>query len=261
MRLNFFRLSLFGLLLTISAWISAEETGFTEDYPGVESVGQGEVALRRIHPDVWLHISTWRFENGLAYPSNGLVVRQGDELFLVDPAWGKEATKSLLKAIEEQIGLPVRFALSTHFHDDRVAGDNVLKQHGIKVYASPLTRELAAAEGNVVPETGLDGLDKAGDAVALGPVEVFYPGAGHTLDNLVVYLPDAAVLFGGCLIHEQGRDNAGNTADADLTAWPESLKRVKARYPGAEIVVPGHGVPGGMALLQHSISLVEQAGR
>lgn len=226
-------------------------------HPGIADVPLGEVRLRQIHPDVWVHVSTWRFDDGTVYPANGLIVRDGDGLMLVDSAWGEDATVALMAAIETEIGLPVRRAIVTHFHDDRVSGAGVLESRGTIVYGTPRTRQLAAAEGNVVPSTSLRGLTVPGSVVSLGPVEVFYPGAGHSLDNLVVYVPEAAVLFGGCAVHEQSRETAGNVEDAVLTAWPESILRLQARYSEAEVVVPGHGVPGGPDLLDHTIAVVE----
>ena len=230
----------------------------TDGRSSTVDVPPGEVRLREIRDGVWIHVSTQRIGDGLVFPSNGLVVRDGDGLLLVDPAWGPENTTALLAAIEAEIGLPVRRAISTHFHDDRVAGADVLRAAGVAVYATPLTRRLAAEEGNAVPAEVLDGLDEAGAAVRLGPVEVFYPGAGHAPDNLVVYVPAAAVLFGGCAVHEASRETAGNVEDADLDAWPDAIRRVQARYPDAEVVVPGHGAPGGLELLDHSITVVEE---
>ncbi len=229
------------------------------DHPSADDVAPGEVALRPIRPSVWVHVSTFQFDDGTVFPSNGLVVRDGDGLLLVDTAWGAEATEALLAAIDAEIGLPVRRAVVTHFHDDRVAGSDVLLAHGIPVYASSLTRRLAAAEGNAVPSDSLAGLTVPGGAVRLGPVEVLYPGAGHAPDNLVVYIPEAHVLHGGCAIHERSRTSAGNTADADLDAWPEAVRTVQRRYPDAEVVIPGHGVPGGPELLAHTIEVVEAA--
>ena len=204
---------------------------------------------------MWVHVST-QDVGGTVYPSNGLVVRDGDGLLLVDTAWGTESTVALLAAIETEIGLPVRRALSTHFHDDRVGGADALREAGVTTFAAPLTRRLAEAEENEVPARALDHLSEPGDAVRLGPVEVFYPGAGHSPDNLVVYVPEARVLFGGCAVHEASRQSAGNVADADLGAWPVSVRRVRERYPEAEVVVPGHGVPGGPDLLDHTVALV-----
>ncbi len=219
------------------------------------------VTLRPLRPGVWVHTSWHTFADGTRVPANGLVVRDGDGLLLVDSAWGEDATAALLDSIATRIGLPVRRAVATHFHDDRVSGADVLRARGVEVFATPLTRRLAATEGNTVPSSALGGLDSPGDAVRLGSVEVFYPGPGHAVDNVVVYVPAAGVLFGGCAVHEATRQGPGNTADADLDAWPSSLRRVRSRYPDATLVVPGHGAVGGPGLLDHSIAVVEAAQR
>lgn len=219
------------------------------------------VALTQIHPDVWVHTAWHTLDGGLRYPANGLVVRDGDGLLLVDTAWGDESTAALLDTIAVRIGMPVRRSVSTHFHDDAVEGVDVLQARGVVTFASALTRRLAEAEGNDVPASVLDGLDAPGDAIRLGAAEVLYPGPGHARDNVVVYVPAAGVLFGGCAVHEASRTSAGNTADADLDSWPEALRLVRERYPGAEIVVPGHGAVGGRGLLDHSVVLVETAQR
>lgn len=251
-------MSRLGLLLAfLAGCASAPPSPYV--HPSVDEVAPGEIALRELRPGVWVHVSTFDLGDGLVYPSNGLVVRDGDGVWLVDTAWGEDATAALLDAVDAEIGLPVRGAVATHFHDDRVAGSGVLRERGVPVYASSMTRRLAEAEGNAVPSDSLAGLTVPGTAVRLGPLEVLYPGGGHARDNLVVYVPDARVLHGGCAVHEMARTNAGNVADADLDAWPGSLRLVRERYPEAEVVVPGHGLPGGTELLDHSIGIVEAA--
>lgn len=219
----------------------ADPTDFAVGYPSAENIPPGEVRLRKISDGLWVHVATQEF-NGVVYPSNGLIVRDGDGLLLIDTAWGAKNTAALLVAIEIEIGLPVRRALSTHFHDDRVAGVDTLRAAGVETLATPLTRHLAEAEGNVIE---------------LGPVEVLYPGAGHAPDNVVVYVPQAGVLFGGCAVYEALRTGPGNLSDADVAAWSASIRRVKAKYPDARVVIPGHGVPGGLDLLGHTISVNE----
>ena len=81
--------------------------------------------------------------------------------------------------------------------------------------------------------------------------------AGHSTDNLVVYVPSANVLYGGCAVHELSSTSAGNVADADLAEWPTSVERIKKHYPEAEVVIPGHGLPGGLDLLQHTANVVK----
>ena len=46
------------------------------------------------------------------YPSNGLIVRDGDELLLIDTAWGAKNTAALLAEIESK--LDFRNACSLH---------------------------------------------------------------------------------------------------------------------------------------------------
>lgn len=232
---------------------SGEPSG---EYPTVNEIPVGEVRLYQIADGVWSHIATQSFD-GAVYPSNGLIVRDGDELLLIDTAWGAKNTAALLAEIEKQIGLPVTRAVSTHFHDDRVGGVDVLRAAGVATYASPLTRRLAEAEGNEIPTHSLEGLSSSGDAVRFGPVELFYPGAAHSTDNLVVYVPSANVLYGGCAVHELSSTSAGNVADADLAEWPTSVERIQKHYPEAEVVIPGHGLPGGLDLLQHTANVVK----
>lgn len=229
-------------------------TGTTAGYPSAADIPPGEVRLHEIREGVWSHVAT-QVSDGVVYPLNGLVVRDGDGLLLIDTAWGSENTTALLAAIEAKIGLPVRRALSTHFHDDRVEGVGVLRAAGVATFASPLTRRLAAEEGHEVPALALDGLAEPGTAVRFGPVDVFYPGPGHAPDNLVVYVPGARVLFGGCAVYEASRTAPGNLSHADLGAWPASIRRIQARYPEAEVVIPGHGAPGGLELLDHTTAV------
>lgn len=227
------------------------------DYPLAAEIPVGSVRLYSLGEGVWTHVATQQFD-GVVYPSNGLIVREGDELLLIDTAWGEQSTAALLVEIENRIGLPVTRAVSTHFHDDRVSGVDVLKEAGVATYASPATRELALLENNDVPAHSLEGLVNVGDAVSFGSVEIFYPGEAHSTDNVVVYVPHVNVLFGGCAIHEASRQTVGNIADANVAQWPATIARIQQRYPHMDVVIPGHGLPGGAELLQHTLNVVNR---
>ncbi|ELT3994883.1 subclass B1 metallo-beta-lactamase VIM-61 [Pseudomonas aeruginosa] len=246
-------ISAFVMAVLGSAAYSAQPGG---EYPTVDDIPVGEVRLYKIGDGVWSHIATQKLGDTV-YSSNGLIVRDADELLLIDTAWGAKNTVALLAEIEKQIGLPVTRSISTHFHDDRVGGVDVLRAAGVATYTSPLTRQLAEAAGNEVPAHSLKALSSSGDVVRFGPVEVFYPGAAHSGDNLVVYVPAVRVLFGGCAVHEASRESAGYVADANLAEWPATIKRIQQRYPEAEVVIPGHGLPGGLELLQHTTNVVK----
>lgn len=213
-----------------------------------------DLQVRELRPGVWLHTS-WRvLQDGVRFPSNGLIVRDGGELLLVDTAWGEAPTGELLSWIEETLRLPVARAIVTHSHDDRIGGASHLVRRGIPFSAHPMTRQLAAEQKLPLPEA-LDGLAEPGSAVRLGAAEVFYPGAGHARDNVMVWLPENGVLFGGCAVRAAGTTALGNVADAELTSWPAAIRRAVERYGKAKTVVPGHGEPGGVDLLRHTLTL------
>lgn len=65
----------------------------------------------------------------------------------------------------------------------------------------------------------------------------------------------ARVLFGGCAVRPGSSSLLGNTEDADVGGWPEAIRRVQARFPAVEVVVPSHGPPGDRTLLFHTIGL------
>lgn len=217
--------------------------------------------FEQVAPGVWVH-STVREVSGFGTVlSNGLVVASGEEALLVDAGWGAdpvEDTRQILAQTERTSGAAVRLAVFSHHHADSVEGIEALRAAHIPTYASAMTADLMEAGGWGRPDSVLVN----GDAWTLHyegrQLEVFDAGPGHTVDNVVVYVPDARVLYGGCLVRPGESSNLGNTADADIEQWAESVARVRDRYRGrVDVVVPSHGAPGGAELLDHTIELVE----
>jgi metallo-beta-lactamase class B VIM len=217
-----------------------------------------DLTVRQLRPDLWLHTSWQTLPKVGRYLSNGLLIREGDHLVLIDTAWGEASTQDLLDWIDRELRLPVARAIVTHAHDDRMGGAPVLVRRHIPFVGHPLTAPLAIAQHWPAPDV-LPTLATPGAAVTIGSIEVFFPGAGHTRDNLVVWVPQHDLLFGGCIVKSAHDRTLGNTADADLREWPESLRRLQARYGQALLVVPGHGDPGGPELLQHTLDLCGEA--
>lgn len=211
------------------------------------------LTVTEIHPGVWMHTSWQELAKDVRFPANGLIVRENDELILIDTAWGPEHTEALLDWIDAEIRLPVTLAIVSHFHDDSMGGAPVLEARGIRFISGPLTLALAAEQQMPQPDA-IPGLTE-GSAVRIGQLEVFYPGPAHSQDNLFVWLPAAEILFGGCAVRSPVFSGLGNTADGDLDRWPQSIVSVRDRYPNAGIVVPGHGPAGDASLLTHTIGL------
>ena len=217
-----------------------------------------DLSVREFQPGLWLHTSWQTLPKVGRYSANGLLIREGDHLVLIDTAWGEASTQALLDWIDRELRLPVVRAIVTHAHDDRMGGAPVLVRRHIPFIGHPLTASLAVAQHWPAPEV-LPTLATPGAALTIGSVEIFFPGAGHTRDNLVVWLPQHRTLFGGCIVKSAHDRTLGNTADADLREWPASLRRLQARYRQALLVVPGHGEPGGLELLRHTLDLCGDA--
>lgn len=249
-----------GLGLLLVGCQSPAPTALPSAAATAQSLRQWTVAadlqITQIRDDVWVHTSWHLLPGNRRFPSNGLIVRDRDALLLVDTAWGAEPTRRLLDWIDRELRLPVRQAIATHFHDDRLGGWPVLQARGIPMLVTPQTRTLARAEGNAAPASaGLPAL-AGGESLRVGPLEVFHPGHAHSADNLVVWLPHARLLFGGCAVKSAAATAMGNVADADLASWQRAIERLQARYPQIDAVVPGHQDSGGAELLEHTLELL-----
>lgn len=211
-----------------------------------------DLEVRRLRPGFWLHIS--KAEN---VPANGLIVRTKRGLLLVDTGWTDDQTRRLLTWAEASLHGRFVLALLTHSHADRAGGLATLRRRGIRVEALDLTVAKLEERTRRTVFTLLAAADRT-HADPLG-FEAFYPGPGHTSDNLVVWFPEERILFGGCLVKAAAAHDLGNVAEADLSSWPLAVKAVAERYPGASLVVPGHGETGGPAALAHTLELLRIA--
>ncbi|PQA88423.1 subclass B1 metallo-beta-lactamase [Hyphococcus luteus] len=232
-----------------------------------EEPAQGEThqapVLEKIADDVWIHKS-WRHVNGWGLVlSQGLVVKVDTGVVLIDTAWTDADTEDLLALIEAETGAMPAKAIVTHAHADKMGGMKALHAHGVETIAHKFSNEDAPARGLTPAQTSMHLLEKGKQLYFAGysgtPLEVYYPGAGHTRDNIVVYYAPAKVLFGGCLIRPGEASDLGNTADGDVNHWAQAARNVAEAFPEAEIVIPSHGPMGGRELLDHTIDLAESA--
>lgn len=246
----------------LGALIGAAACGATPARGAEPSAGREwrvtpDLVVRELQPGVWLHRSWSRDPAGERISSNGLVVRDEGGLVIVDTPWGNAPTEALLDWIARELHEPVLRVIVTHSHDDRLGGARIVRERAIPLLASPRTVEIAAERSPEHLPMALAGLDE-GKAVPVGTLEVFNPGPAHSPDNVVVWLPEKRLLFGGCAVKPADATSLGFTGHADVARWPEAIRRVKQRYPDVALVVPGHGDPGGTTLLDRTRVLLAQ---
>jgi metallo-beta-lactamase class B len=190
------------------------------------------------------------------FPANSLFVVTDAGVILLDTPWDEAQTKQLIDTVKKRFNKDIVLCIATHSHDDRVGGMNVLKQHGTKTYTSILTYQLAKKADNPLPEFTF----KRDTSFSVGGIKLqtYFPGEGHTSDNIVIWLPQQKILFGGCFIKSLETNGIGYTADSNLKQWPVSVNRLSKKYSDAQIVIPGHqGWQGGNKMLDHTISIIK----
>lgn len=221
-----------------------------------EFIYQSEtLQIEQISPNTFVHISYLNTDDFGKVGCNGMIVINEGEALVFDTPANDEASLELINWLEVDKKSKVKGVVATHFHWDCLGGLNEFHAKGISSYASDKTIELAKASGYPVPENGFKKklTLKAGD---LKVTNQFF-GEGHTKDNFVAYVPSDKVIFGGCMIKELGAGN-GYLGDANVSAWPATVRNVNSTFPDAQIVIPGHGKVGGRELLDYTIELFEK---
>jgi glyoxylase-like metal-dependent hydrolase (beta-lactamase superfamily II) len=216
------------------------------------------LALRELAKGTWLHTSWKTLPEVGHFPSNGLVIAGRDVTWLIDTAWEDEDTDALFDAAKKATGRAPARVLVSHAHDDRMSGLPILHARGVHSLAHAMTQEDAPGRDLTPAQESWSGSEQTLD-IGGRKLQLLQPGAAHTRDNVVMFLPDAGLLFGGCMIRPAAGKNLGNVADASIAAWPATARTVQKQFGKARIVVPGHGDPGDTSLLTHTIALAEAA--
>lgn len=214
-----------------------------------------DLELIQITDDAFIHVSYKMTAEWGRVGANGLLLRDKKQAILFDSPWTEEQTASLISWIRDRMKLDIRGFIPNHWHEDCMGGLGYIHEQGIKSYANQMTVNLAETHTLPVPQFGFtDSLE-----LRLGEKEIFayYPGAAHSMDNIVIWIPSEKILFPACMVKEMRARNLGNTADGDLLAYPETLMRLEKKFPAARIVIPGHGDYGGPELIEHTLTLTD----
>ena len=247
------RMACLALFLAITSVLVSAQQGSTTNpeiapgfaVPAMEQVAP-DVYVKEIAPSLWVYTEVGKLDDGSPYPANGTLLVKGDHSVLVDTGWTSGQAETLYSFAKDTLHKPITKAIVTHWHADRAGGVDVMRAHGVDVLALELTGEELAKRKRPVPNKLLKRAQfpyRDADGV-----ELFYPGEGHSADNIVVYFPEQKVLDGGCFLKSSNSTGLGNLSDANLKEWPKSLEKLAKRYPQAKIVIPGHGPAEGDAI-------------
>jgi len=213
--------------------------------------------ITEIAQGVYMHTSYKTIEGYGQVGSNGLIVVEAGDAYIIDTPWSEADTASLLAWIADK-GFTVAASMSTHSHEDRTAGIELLNNISVPTYTSELTKSILSSAGKPIPTHTFKGSEFT---LKQGLIEVYYPGAGHTVDNIVVWLPQSKILFGGCLVRSHGWKSLGYLGDASIHTWANSIENIKAKRFKIDLIVPGHGSVGKADILDHTIGLAQSTAK
>jgi metallo-beta-lactamase class B len=214
-----------------------------------------DVEVYPLAPGIWRHVTYTPMEGWGLVPANGLIVQDKEHAAMIDTPWTPEQTAILLDWVEKNLKAKVEVVVVGHHHVDCLGGLPEIRKRGIRSIGLDMARELALAEKVEAPQETFTNVYEL--KVGERKLELFYPGPGHTADNIVTWIADQKVLFGGCLVKSAYARTLGYTKEADLTAWPATLANLRSKYPNVKIIVPGHGDPGGWELVDNTLKLIK----
>ncbi len=214
-----------------------------------------DIELIKISENYYVHTSWYEFPGFGRFPSNGLIFVKNGKALLIDTPNTNEQTLELYNFLKDTIKAEITKVIVGHFHSDCMGGLSILHEKGVESVAYAETLQICKSQNLPIPQNSF------ADAIAINfqgeTIICRYFGAGHTVDNSLVYFPASQILFGGCLIKSMGSKGLGNTKDADIEDWDKTVLKVKIAYPSIKLVIPGHGAFGDIGLLDHTIGLVK----
>jgi metallo-beta-lactamase class B len=215
-----------------------------------------DVTVEEISLGIWLHTTHMHVKGYGKVGTNGLIVINGQSAIMIDLPWTNKQTGILFDWVKETQNVNIQTVVPTHSHADCAGGLKEAHRRGADSIALKKTIQLMAQANRPLPKKSFD--DKIDLKVGDRSIELSYIGSGHTVDNIVAWIQDSKVLFAGCLLKGLDAKSIGNTADADLDSYPETLNTIRQKYGGAMVVVPGHGKPGGLEIVDHTANLLKK---
>jgi len=265
----------FTTLLVLSACAHAE--------PHVAAAPRAEQAPAVPAPFTLFELApgTYVLHEAEPWATNVLLVEMPDDsLVLVNAPATEASTRVLLGYLEARFGQRRLTVINSHHHIDSVGGNALLLERGAEVIASAQTAALIASDtpadivhivrDQLVPpqfepdfeQTRLAQPSRTFEAAAgltlrfgAEEVRIFHPGAAHSIDNVVVFFPSRALLFGGCMV--RSGDSLGPADGADYAQWPSAIARLQSLQPA--LVVPGHGARFDAQQLDGTLALLRAA--
>jgi len=215
----------------------------------------GKLMISHLTEDFYVYTTYNVYENSRV-PANGMYLVTNNGVVMFDTPWDTTQFQSLLDSIKFKHNKDVVMCFATHWHSDKTAGLEYYKQKGIKTYTTVLTDELSKMNNKKRAEF----LMTSDTTFTVGQYsfETYYPGQGHSTDNIVIWFKKEKLLYGGCLI--KGADDAdlGYLGDANISEYAPTLKNVQKKCRHPKFIIIAHNDWSNINSLKHSIWMAKR---
>ncbi|MFZ4056506.1 MAG: BlaB/IND/MUS family subclass B1 metallo-beta-lactamase [Ferruginibacter sp.] len=188
-------------------------------------------------------------------PANGMYLVTNEGVVMFDTPWDTTQFQPLLDSIKFKHHKKVVLCFATHWHSDKTAGLEYYNQLGIKTYTTVLTDALSKkndkkrAQFLMQKDTVFN--------IAQYSFETYFPGEGHTKDNIIIWFKNEKILYGGCLIKGADADDLGYLDDGNKKAYETTLKRVQKKCKDPKFIVIAHSDWRNIGSLKHSLKMAK----
>jgi len=214
-----------------------------------------KLKISHLTDDFYIY-TTYNTYEGNKFPANGMYLLTNNGVVLFDTPWDTTQFQPLLDSIKLKHNQNVTLCIATHWHSDRTEGLEYYKKQGIKTYTTKLTDELSKkndkkrAEYLIEKDTVFN--------IGQHTFETYYPGQGHTEDNIVLWFNKEKILYGGCLIKGAEAENLGYLGDGNVLEYATTLKNVQKRYFEPKFIIVSHHDWNNINSLKHSIKMARK---
>jgi cyclase len=207
-----------------------------------------ESGVKQLAPNIYAYIqakATWYWNNA------GFIVGN-DYVVVVDALATVSLTQKFRDEIRKITDKPVRYLINTHHHGDHTYGNHVFAGATI-ISHDYCHREVIEAGimdpsllNTIFPEFDFQGIAATPAHITFDKqltlhmdgreVRLLHFGPGHTIDDIIVYLPAEGIIFAGDFIFLYSTPLG---MEGSFAGWLRNLDAMEKL--GAQTYVPGHG--------------------
>lgn len=230
------------------------ETSKTHSVDSLAIYQTENLVIKRLSNHIYEHVSFLNTDDFGKVACNGMLVINENKGIIFDTPTDNQSSLELINFVSNELKSEITAFIPTHFHEDCAGGILEFEKHDIPMYATNQTIKLLKKNGQEFSKPIKQFNNNLTLNIGNKKVYAEYFGEGHTKDNIIGYFPEDNAIFGGCLIKKVGASK-GYLGDANTNKWSETVRKIRSKYPKAEIVIPGHGKWGGNELFDYTIDL------